>query len=219
MKNIYIRGGMVVVATVMSLAFLVHAAAAQNPDIPKLANSYHVFLARAYDQCQFAEDGPGPSVSVLDVNNNHQPFAGLPATGCLAQNNDTDSQLPMKVARLLVNKRGRIAVFGTGFPFGARIKVELTLRVTRAVDGVLHPKLGTSEVTFEDTTIQCPNTFFGFPVRGSGSLAGTTTLAACLGSNSGLAGGAGARANIEILDAALINVDTGKPLAHPGILR
>jgi hypothetical protein len=69
-------------------------------------------------------------------------------------------------------------------------------------------------VTFSDLTVQCGTTPFGFVANARGTIAGSVLLSTCLGTNSGLSTG-----NIEIIDAALVNHDTNKVFAHPGILR
>ncbi len=213
MKNIFTRGGMIVAATMMSLAFLV-ADAGAVVSLPRMAQSFSTYFARAYDPCVLpVDDGPGPVVTVVSPTN-------VPGIGCLSSNSATDSVLSMSYAKLLVNNRGRIGLFGAGFPFGARVKVQLSLRVTRKVGSVKHPLASNQMVTFQDVTILCPTSAFGFPVRPSGGVVGVTTLAACLGtSNAGLAGVAGAPANIEVLGAQLINLDNSLPLANPGIVR
>ena len=212
MKKICTRGGMIVVTTIMSLAFLVQDAGAIVA-FPQVAQAYRTYFARAYDQCVPSADGPGPTVTVV------AQVPSVPSVACLAQNSATDTVLTMRYALLLVNNRGRVGLFGTGFPFGGRVKVQLNLRVTRKVTNVKHPPSANAKVTFVDLTITCPTTAFGFPVRPSGGVVGTTTLASCLGGNSGLAGVGGSPANIEILGAQIINVDTGLPLATSGIVR
>lgn len=165
------------------------------------------WMARAVDECNPA------TISVTSPN--------VPGGGCLQANTVTDSGITMSFARVIVNARsGRILVFGRGLPFGARVTLQLTLRVTRGGINVKHlPGPGSNKrVTFEDQVVTCPNLSsspFGFPVRPSGALLGTADLASCLGvANSGLSAG-----NIEVLGAELVNLDTGKVFARPGIER
>jgi hypothetical protein len=175
---------------------------AQTVAFPTAARGYTAWMARATDECS------APSLTVLSGG------PGLPATGCLQANNTTDDETTMAYARLVINSRsGRILVFGSGFAPGQRVKVQLTARVTRSGVATKHP-LGINNVTFQDVAVQCPNTPFGLTVRPNGVLLGSLTLSDCFMSP-GLAKG-----NIEILDAALLNVDNGdKVFARPGLER
>jgi hypothetical protein len=205
MTKVWTRGAMVFAATLMALAVFIHDAGAVVL-FPRIARRYTTWFARAMDECV-----PPGTVSVF--------VPGLPPGGCVQANTVTqDGSLPMKFAKLTVDQRGRVALFGVGFVFGTRMRVELVLRVTKSNVSVKHlPGPGTKNVTFQDLTILCGNTTFGFVTRPNGAVAGQTTLASCLGpANSGLAG---PFVNIEILDASLINVDTGKVFARPGIVR
>src|ERR1043166_3941566 len=140
------------------------------------------------DQCT------SPPTFVLDP--------GLPSMGCVQANSTTDSTITMGFARGAVNRRGRIGVIGAGFPSFARVKIQLLLRVTRGNLHVKHPPGSNKKVTFQDVTITCPTTPFGFVASSRGSIAQATTLADCLGP--GRSGLADPPSNIEILDAALI---------------
>jgi len=168
---------------------------------PTVTRNFAVWMVRAYDQCT-------PSgLSVVG--------SGVPGTGCLAANVATDSTITMSSTRLAVRKvTGKVAIYGRGYPAGARVKVQLTLRVTKPVGSTKHPPATNQKVTFADTTVQCGTTPFGFVANGRGTIAGSVLLSSCLGSNSGLSTG-----NIEIIDAALVNNDTGLVFAHPGVLR
>jgi hypothetical protein len=181
-------------------ALAVQPVLAQTAPFPTAARNYTAWMARAMDQCS------PTTVSVVST-------PGLPTTGCYQANSTTDSVITMKYARLTVSsKTGKLALFGSGFPFGARVTTQLTLRVTKRTQATKHPP-GPKTVTFEDVTVQCPNTPFWFVARPNGSVLGSVRLSDCL-TTPGLATG-----NIEILDSALINVDTGKVFARPGILR
>jgi hypothetical protein len=193
-------------ATGVLVALALCTQAMAQATFPTTARTYIAWMARAYDECNPA------TLSVVG--------AGLPAGGCLAANGSTtDNALTMNYVRLIVKARsGRLIVFGRGFPFGARVQVQLTLRVTKAGITTKHPPGSNKRVTFEDTVVTCPNPGtqpFGFPTRANGGLLGIASLSDCLGTSvSNLA-----RGNIEILDSALINGDTGNVIAHPGILR
>ena len=204
-----VLGGIgIAVAGVIGLLGAVQPAGATVP-FPTKASTYSTWLARAMDECNSA------TVSVLT--------AGLPTSGCLQANSVTDDNVSpgatMKFARLIVsrtvNHKGRVRLFGRGFYAGQRMKVQLTLRVTKT--GVSTPG-GAKSITFQDITVACGNS----PVTGcftanlSGNVAGSMSLLDCMTENTeptGLASG-----NVQILDSALLNCDTGKVLATPGIL-
>ncbi|MBI3784118.1 MAG: hypothetical protein HY270_12035 [Deltaproteobacteria bacterium] len=167
---------------------------------PTVTRDFNAWMVRAYDQCM-----PG-MMSVVG--------SGLPGSGCLAVNTTTDSTITMNSAKIAVRKiTGKVAMFGFGFQAGARVKVQLTLRVTKFGQTVKHPPGTNKFVTFADTTVQCGTTPFGFVANARGTIAASVSLSTCLGPNFGLATG-----NIEIIDAALVNNDTGLVFAHPGIL-
>ena len=166
---------------------------------PKLARGLDTWMARAMDKC----DPATTNVSTQDS----------PTTGCIQANGDTtDNLLGMKFAKLKVNNRGRIAVFATGFSLGDEVRARLTLRVTKTAN-TSHP-MQFVKVTFQDVTVDCPAAPDAFNARPNGAVIGTANLAACLGSNDGLATG-----NIEIVDVSLVNALTGNPVAVPGVVR
>ena len=191
------------VGAVASVALLGGRGFAAPPPIPfpTSARGYAAWMARAFDECNPA------TVSVVGAN--------LPAAGCVAAS--TDNSMTMTFARLIVSARtGSVLVYGRGMPSGARVRVNLTLRTTRHNLLTKHPS-GVNSVTFQDTVASCPNPStspFGYTVRPNGALLGVSKLNSCLGPNSGLAMG-----NVEIIDAALVNIDSGKTFAHPGLVR
>jgi len=199
-------------AMVGVIGLLVTPAGAQPVAFPTKALGYNVWLARAMDPCNPA---------VVSVTS-----AGSPAAGCFQSNTATDGQVSpgakMSYARLsvsrTVNHRGRIRVFGSGFYGGQRMKVQLTLRVTKTGQTTKHPLQNGKRVTFEDVTVQCgSNSITGcFTANLRGNVAGSMALDDCLTQNAqptGLVSG-----NIQIVDSALVNCDTGKVFATPGIL-
>ncbi len=197
------------VATAISLAALmatVQSALAQTQPAPRIARDYEVWLARAMDPCVLTNDGPGPTVTVVSTSN-------VPAFGCLQQNTATDSNIGLNFARVRVSQRGRVGLFAGGLTVGDLVAVRLDLRVTRAVNKTKHPPGSNKSVTFTDLPVVCPS----FAARPGGAVAAATDLATCLGANSGLAATGGT--NIEILDAALINANTGKVIGVPGVVR
>lgn len=170
------------------------------PTPPRFARQYMAWMARAMDQCTT------PTTTVLGGPT-------LPGGGCVQANSDTDDSMTMLQARLVANaKTGNIILTGKGFQFGTRVKAQLRLRVTKANQNT--PQDPDASVTFEDVTVQCPDTLVGFPARVNGNLVGKTNLNQCGLPYPGLASG-----NIEILEAVLINADTGRVFARPGLRR
>ena len=177
---------------------------AQTAPFPTAARRYLAWMVRAMDECA------ATTVSVAGGQN-------LPAAGCVQTNSLTDSSITMKLARLSISKvTGKLTLFGRGFTFGNRVSVALKLRVTKQAQMTTIPA-GSNTVTFEDVSIQCPNAPFWFVARQNGAIGGSVKLSDCL-TQSGLPTGL-ASGNIEVLDAALVNVDSGKVFARPGVLR
>src|ERR1700687_4541545 len=191
----------VVAATAIRLMSLAgpHETLAASVAFPRLARGLSSWLVRAMDKCNPA------TVSVVAPN--------VPTGGCVQSNAVTDDQLGMNFAKLRVSQRGRIALFGTGFTLGDVLRVRLRLRVTKENVLTKHPT-AVNRVTFADDTVDCPKSPDAFAVRPNGAVAGSTDLGACLSPNASLAQG-----NIEIIDAALVNVMNGKEVAKPGVLR
>ena len=202
----------VAAAMVVSLGGVQAALAVSAP--PTKAASFITWMVRAYDQC---------SPMGLTV------LGGGGAAACIAANAGTDDDstvlgATMKFAKITVRRfpgvaggLGRVKVIGRGFKVGQRIQVQLTLRTTRTNRIVKHPPGTGKTVTFVDTTIVCGNNNVGcFVARPSGAVAGTETLQACL-AQSGASASLGSE-NIQIVDAALLNCDTGKIFAVPGVL-
>lgn len=201
-------GGMAVVMA--STAF------AADSRFPTKARTYRTFFVRAFDQCV-------PSgVTVIG--------AGVPTSGCVAATSVNDAPPPgdplgatMSFARLIVKRypftggQGRVQLFGKGFQPGQRIKVGLTLRTTRSALTTKNPTGTNQTVTFADVSITCGNHNSGcFVANSRGAIAGNQLLTDCLVQNSQASGLAAE--NVEILDASLINCDTNKTVAIPGIL-
>jgi len=196
MKKIYTLGA-TVAAGLMALAL---SAQATTATFPRLAANYTVWFARAMDPCDLAT-----SAYVVSVTSAH-----MPPYGCTQQNSETDATLTLKFAKLTVTQRGKLMILGIGLPHGAQVGVQLDLRFT--VPGVKAKQYtGAKPVTFEDQRVNCP----GFTARGAGVIVGSTSLATCLGSDSGLQ----LSSNIEILGARLINLNNNKPFAEAGVVR
>jgi len=212
MRRDIILGGAVAVGSML----LAQAAVAVQAQFPTSATKYRTTMVRAMDQCV-------PSGVSIPAN------PADPAEGCLQANIVTDDMYPtdplgstMDYGVLSVSKtagsafNGRVRFFGTGFRVGQRVKVRLTLRATRTEVAVLHPPGSHKRVTFADVTVECGNQVAGcFSARPNGAIVGSQTLKDCLTTNGepiNLRLG-----NVEILDAAVVNCDTGKVLAVPGI--
>jgi hypothetical protein len=186
---------------VASLLAVAQTATAQV-SFPKkaLGISDGTFMVRAMDDCNSA------TTTVVSP--------GSPSAGCVQANGGTtDDTLNLKFMRLRVTKKARIYMFANGLTLGDELRVRLTLRITKT--GV-QTTGGPATVTFPDVVVDCPKAPDAFNVRPNGAIVGTTSLSACLAPNSELVG---TGSNVEVLDAAVINIQTGKVLAVPGILR
>ncbi len=228
MRKLLTTGGIILAATLMA-----RGAGAQvfTDDLPKLARSYSVWMARAFDQCSPA------TISVTT------PM--VPTGGCVPSHILTSDMNLCRYAKLTVGSNpARVRLLAVGCKCGSRIAVRLTLRVTKGGLNVKHPPGTNKAATFEDLTIICgplpgpangvandsPNGYFTAisshcnnaypcPSASCGNVASGISLADCLGTSlKGLAGGG--PANIEIRDAALLDRDNGDlPFMTPGILR
>lgn len=189
----------------------IQSAQAADVRFPTKAQTYTTWMVRAFNQC---------TPSGLTVTS-----AGFPTAGCVATASDL---LPpgnplgatMNFAKLVVRKfgasEGRVRVYGRGFQAGQRIKVRLTLRTTRSGVFTKHPPSVNNTVTFADQAVDCDNASPNcFVANAGGVLAGSQALSACLTANSlsnKLAG-----ENVQIVNAELVNCDTGNVVAVPGI--
>ncbi len=200
-----------IVTVVGVCSLLMGASLAQaQAAFPTRSGNYAAFMARAMDPCT-----PG-ALTVIG--------AGVPTQGCYQANSTTDSALTMTTARVVVSRKtGKVILFGRGFPFGARVKVVLNLRITRKGLTTKNPTGSNKTITFQDMTVSCPTAPFQFLANSRGTISGRANLADCLGANGGLVTPATAGSppvvNIEILSATLVNTDNGKVVARPGILR
>jgi hypothetical protein len=223
MKRFWTICGMLAACIVVSAH---QAPAAGVFDAPKIARSYTTWMARAFDQCNPA------TLSVVSP--------GLPTGGCAASHTVTDDMNRCDFAKLTISGTpAKIRLLARNCLCGSRIRVELSLRVTKP--NVTTKQKGLSDVTFEDRTIECgplpgppngsgndsPNGYFtalsgkcssAFPCPSGfcGNVATSMSLADCLGNSlKGLSTG-----NIEILDAALLDADNGNAVfMTPGIFR
>lgn len=230
MKTQSKRAAVISAVSLMAVAVLAQGAFAIAP-FGTVGRSFTSYMVRAYDDCT------APGISVVSNPSD-------PGGGCLMANTVTDDVPPgsptgatMKWARLTVTKfpsngggQGKIQLVGVGFQSGQRVAVRLTVRTSHIEGKVKQHNLGTKGpgtnkfLTFEDATVECgPGPLTGamcsgevFTARPNGLVAGSTTLSSCLTTN-GLPVGL-AKGNMEIVDAALVNCDTGKVFAVPGIL-
>ena len=178
-------------------------AAAQTVQFPQVARSFSAWLVRAFDPC---------TPSGLSVTSPQ-----LPSAGCLTSASVVDDQMTMDFGKVRIDRgSGKIKLFGRGMVPGGRVKVQLTVRVTKEPVLTKHPPKSNARVTFADQTVVCGPPPFGFViVYPTGVLGASIDLANCLAPYPGLATG-----NIEIIDVALVNADNGnKVFARPGVLR
>lgn len=196
--------GMLMVAMILSIVSYTPLAQGQVA-YPVKAGKYSVWFARAMDDCV-------PANTITVVN----PGA---INACAQANSTTDSSIKMSFARLQVKpakKGASVKLTGSGFqPAAARIGLQMTLRTTNTAGSPSGSK------TYEDETVICGGVTGGtcghyFAVASNGTIAaGKQQLADCVtknGFNATLATG-----NIQIVDVALIDCDTGKVIATPGI--
>ncbi len=196
--------GMLVAAMLLSIASYTPMAQGQAA-FPVKAGKYSVWFARAMDDCV-------PANAITVVN----PGA---INACAQANSTTDSSIKMSFARLQVKPGAKgvsLKLSGSGFqPAAARIGLQMTLRTTNTAGSPSGSK------TYEDETVICGGVTGGtcghyFAVASNGTISlGKQQLADCLtknGFNATLATG-----NIQIQDVALIDCDTGKVVATPGI--
>jgi len=191
-------------AVLSSMLLIVsHEAAAQTVQFPKVARSFSASLVRAFDPCT-----PG-GLTVTSPQ--------LPSSGCLTTASIVDDQMTMDFGKVRIARgSGKIKLFGRGMVPGGRVKVQLTVRVTKNGVNTKHPPKTNARVTFADQSVICGPPPFGFViVYPTGVLGASINLSDCLAPYPGLATG-----NIEIVDIALVNADNGnKVFARPGVLR
>jgi len=204
MRNVKVFG-MAAAALLVSVALHSQAARAQTSVV---APSYKTSFVRAMDEC-FAMN----AITVVNPGS---------VDACHEMHVTTDTPTGWTKAKLSVRASGRVGgtptlrLQGSGFKNGAPTKVglQLTVRTTNSVGAP------TGSKTYQDETIICGNiagTGCGhyFTPRSSGSLSASQSLSDCLTGDvltTTLSTG-----NIEVLDAALINCDTGKVFAIPGV--
>lgn len=201
-----IRGLVGVMGAVLlgSVTLQMQAAQAQVA-YPKAAHSYRARMARAMDPCT-----PGNAITVVN------PGA---VNVCPQANVTTDASTTGAIKAVLNVTSGaavRIRISGSGFtpPQAARVAVQLTFRTTNTLGAPAGSK------TYQDETVICGTVNAGmcghfFPANPNGKLSGRMNFADCLTANSlstNMATG-----NIEFLDSALINCDTGMVIARPGV--
>lgn len=185
------------------IAVALGSPATAQVQFPTLARNYSAWMARAMDECTPA------GLTVLTP--------GVPGQGCIGAHLVTDDEMTMTWARLVVSgKTGKVKVFGRGLVPGSRVKVQLSLRITKTGVFTKHPPSSNQKVTFADFVLLCADQPFGFVVTSGGVLAGSADLATCLAPNGPLA----TASNIEIVEAGLVNHDNSDRLfARSGILR
>ncbi len=200
--------GMVAVALVAGMAY---TPAVQAQLSAAKAKAFKSDLVRAMDQCVTLN-----SVTVVS------PGA---VEACPEMHVITDGTVTGFAATLAVGKGkdtttgdvvGSLSIKGKGFPVGAQLGVQLTIRTTNSSGSPAGSK------TYQDETIMCGTTPGGacgnsFTVDVKGKVKGKQTLPDCLTANNlPTALGAG---NIEVLDAAVVDCATGLVIAVPGTLQ
>ncbi len=199
--------GMAGAAVLVSILLGTQAVQAQVPYASRSAKRYVTTLARAMDECV-----PANQVTVVNPG----------AVGACPQTNSaTDSLTGLLWGFLEISREGRatrIRLASRGFtPPKQAISVQLTLRTTNTAGAP------TGSKTYQDTTIACGPFTQGsvcghyFLTSGFGGIIGSQTVEECLAANNLPA--ALASGNIEIRDVAVINCDTGKPIALPGVVQ
>ncbi len=205
MKN----GTLVWIVGAALLALFAAQAQAQVTGVPAKAKTYNVNFARAFDECV------GPFVTVVNPGS---------VGGCTATNSTTDATvatIDSASLKIAVNAKNgpKMKLKAKGIaPTTTKIGLVLTLRTTNAATSTPPPPAK----TYQDETIVCGETEGGtcgrfFAVDAKGKVSGNETLKDCLDKNDlpeTLASG-----NIELLDATLINCDTGKDIAKAGLLQ
>ena len=203
MRNAKVVG----MAAAALLALVVAQAQAQITGVPVKAKTYSVNFARAFDACT------GSFVTVVSPGS---------VGACTPANSITDSTVAaINTASLKIGvnaKNGpKLGLKAKGIaPTTTKIGLRLTLRTSNAQGSP------TGSKTYQDETVICGDMAGGtcgrfFVVEANGKVSGKETLKDCLDKNNlpeTLASG-----NIELLDAALLNCDTGKVIAVPGLLQ
>jgi hypothetical protein len=200
--------GLLGVALLVSALLQSQAAQGQAP-YPHAARRYVVNFARAMDQCI-----PANEVGVENPGN-----IGI----CLQTNNTTDSLMAMRWAKLTVLRGTRgvnLQLSSLGLlPPDQAVSIRFTLR-TSNTSGI-----PAGSKTYQDTTVTCG------PITGGSCgpyyltdsfgrvsrILGRYLLSDCLAANNlpaTLASG-----NIEFIDVRVINCDTGRAVAVPGVLQ
>jgi hypothetical protein len=212
MKNgrIFAIVGSALLGTVLMTA---ESARAQAPYVGK-ATVYQVKMVRAMDECT------GPFITVVNPGGTQ----GCAQVNVITDTNTAGGLTAIAQGNLKVSRRGGsgrgayIRFTGKGFaPVGTDVAVQLTLRVTNTLGTPVGSK------TYEDTTIICGELIGGScgnfsTVLSNGQVRLRQSLDDCLAAN-GLSSARLGEGNIEIVESALINCDTGKVAGRPGILQ
>jgi hypothetical protein len=190
-------------------AMLLHAPAAQAQKV------YQVYFTRAYDECT--------SMTVMTPGSvNNCPAAHV------TTNPPNLGWSKAKFKMSVSNSKGtKLALTGKGFltPAPTKIGLQLTLRVTNQAN-LFAPGMDT---TYQDETIICGTTSGGmcgqyFAPDTDGKIKGSSSkmlLSQCVTDNgfSGQSVTQLSTGNIEVVDAALVDCDTGKVFGTPGVVQ
>lgn len=184
-------GGVVTVAAAI-VAMGAVTAQAIGPDAKLQASTYNTKLVQAFDECT-------SPVTILFL---------VPA--CDPANVTTDGTAFSTGKILVKSKAGSSQVLSILKSSGAvdkkalaakNLRTRIVMRVTRSA--------GTPKVTWEDQTLDCPI----FAVPANGNMVQKVSLANC-GLGATLATDS---SNKEIVAASIIDSDTDKPVAVPGV--
>lgn len=201
--------GIVTIGALCTVGFQAQRADAAL-DYPDKAKTYSTRFVRAMDPCTSA-----PGITIVNPGN---------IKACAQANSTTDSAVTgMREAKLsVVSSR-------TGSTMKLRLRVialepaatSVGLRLTLRTSNTLGLPVNTVR-TYEDQTVICgevPGGLCGNATApsASGKVSLRQDLSECLADN-GLSNLVG-RGNVEIVDAALINCNTGKVFAVPGVLQ
>jgi len=207
--------GVAAAALLGSVVLYAGSASAATASFPAKAPQYTVWFARAMDVCS-----AGSFVTVVNPG-------GINA--CAQANTGTDASITMEWAKLKVTKAGKklasgahdttLKILAKGFsPTSAKVALALTIRTSNSLVASPAP----AGKTYEDVIVYCGPTAGGtcghyYPVTAAGKINSKTALSTCVTDNGwteNLAAG-----NIQILNATLMDCDSGKDIGTPGLLR
>ncbi len=202
------RNAKLVGVAAAALLALVAAQARAQGTPPVKAKTYSINFARAFDACV------GPGVTLVNPSNvGACSQANLVTDGTVTAINTASLKIGVSAS-----KGVSLKLKGKGIVPSVKVGLQMTLRTSNGSTASPAPP----NKTYNDETFVCGTTDGDtcehyFAVDTNGKLSAKQTLKDCLDRNDlpdVLASG-----NIEILDAKLINCDTGKVIATAGVLQ